>query len=73
VRVENASAAGNSVFPFTKISPSSREDGDVSETCANFQRARRNFLILIVVVVIGFLAIEIWNLYFYLERPSAVR
>ena len=51
----------------------SREDGDVSATYANFQRARRNFLILSVVVVVGFLAIEIWNLYFYLERPPAVR
>ena len=45
----------------------------MSETYANFQRARRNFLILIVVVVVGFWAIEIWNLYFYLECPPAVR
>lgn len=49
------------------------DEGDVSETYANFQRARRNFFVLIVVFVVGLVAIEIWNLYFYLERPTPVR
>lgn len=39
-----------------------------SDAHANFMRARRNFWILIAVFVVMLLAIEIWNLYFYLER-----
>jgi hypothetical protein len=39
-----------------------------SEIQANFQRARRNFLILLVIVIVFFVILEIWNLYFVLER-----
>lgn len=41
---------------------------DSSDAHANFLRARRNFWILIAVFVTLLLAIEVWNLYFYLER-----
>lgn len=44
------------------------EADNSSDTHANFLRARRNFWILVVVFVVMLLAIEIWNLYFYLER-----
>jgi len=44
------------------------EAEDSSDAHANFLRARRNFLLLIAVFVVLLLAIEVWNLYFYLER-----
>ena len=44
------------------------EAGDSSDAHANFLRARRNFFILITVFVVLLLVIEVWNLYFYLER-----
>ena len=39
-----------------------------SDIRANFLRARRNFFLLVAVFVVMLIAIELWNLYFYLER-----
>jgi hypothetical protein len=39
-----------------------------SDAHANFLRARRNFLILLAIVIVFLVTLEVWNLYFYLER-----
>ncbi len=39
-----------------------------TEIQANFHSARRQFLILLVIVIVFFIVLEIWNLYFVLER-----
>ncbi len=39
-----------------------------TEIQSKFHRARRQFLILLAVVIVFFITLEIWNLYFLLER-----
>lgn len=39
-----------------------------TEIQANFHRARRQFLILLVIVIVFLITLEVWNLYFLLER-----
>ncbi|NKB58272.1 MAG: hypothetical protein GKS00_18255 [Alphaproteobacteria bacterium] len=43
-------------------------EAEPTEIRANFLRARRNFLILLGIVIVFFVTLEIWNLYFVLER-----
>lgn len=49
------------------------EEDAPGETHTNFLRARRNFLILVVIFVTFLIVLEVWNLHFYLERQSPVR
>jgi type VI protein secretion system component VasK len=43
-------------------------DEAATDTHAGFLRARRNFLILLVIVIVFFVTVEVWNLYYLLER-----
>lgn len=43
-----------------------------SDTYANFLRARRNFLLLLAIVIVFLVVLELWNLYFYLARRPVV-